>query len=358
MNTVMKAAVLEKPGSLKITEVPVPQCPPDGVLIRIQACGLCTADAKMVGQGHPALVYPRIPGHEISGVIVESTRPEHPPGQRVQIPPGLKCGRCHYCLRGDDHQCLHREIIGFTRDGGFAEWIAVPLGGELHGCINPLPDTLDWDMSTLAEPLACCLNARQKLRLKDGDRILIMGGGTLGLLHLMAARSLNAAQKPAMIMVADPDAQRRKAASDGGADAVLDPDQPDFAARITSMTRGRGLDAVILACPEAGPDEALLPLMARGGRISLFSGPAPSWATATISMKYIHYMELEISGAYGCRARDNRDALMLLASSPRQFERLIEKRIGFGDLARELAMIPQRLSLKSVLEVGHDQGDS
>ncbi len=345
----MKAALLKEPGRLEIKDVPAPECPQDGVLVQIKACGLCSADAKMVRKGHPALIYPRIPGHEISGVIVESTRPGLDPGLRVQIPPGLRCGRCHYCLRGDDHHCLDREIIGFTRDGGFAERIAVPLGGEPHGSAHPLPDHLEWATSTLAEPLACCLNAQEKLKLKPSDHILVVGGGPLGLLHVMAAQ----AQDPARIMLSDPGAHRRQVASGFGVDAAFDPTDPDFSEKIRSETNDRGVDVVILACPEVGPDEILLSLMARGGRISLFSGPDASWATAHISMAFIHYMELEISGAYGCRSRDNLQAVELLASGQYPFEKLIEKRTDFRHLSRELDVIPERHSLKTVLEVDH-----
>jgi L-iditol 2-dehydrogenase len=345
----MKAALLKEPGRLEIKDVPEPGCPQDGVLVQIKACGLCSADAKMVHKGHPALVYPRIPGHEISGVIVESTHPGLEPGLRVQIPPGLRCGRCHYCLRGDDHQCLGREITGFTRDGGFAEMIAVPLGGKVRGSVHPLPDHLEWATSTLAEPLACCINAQKKLDLNRSDHILVIGGGPLGLLHVIAAQD----QDPALIMLSDPGAHRRKAASGLGVEVTLDPNDPNFSAEIRSRTKNRGVDVVILACPEVGPDEILLSLMARGGRISLFSGPHPSWATASISMAFLHYMELEISGSYGCRSRDNLEALELLASGRYPFERLIEKRTDFNQLAQDLDAIQRRDALKTILEVDH-----
>jgi L-iditol 2-dehydrogenase len=227
--------------------------------------------------------------------------------------------------------------------------IAVPLGGDLHGSAHPLPDNLEWATSTLAEPLACCINAQKKLKLKPSDHLRVVGGGPLGLLHVMAVQ----AQSPARIMLSDPGAHRRQVASGFGVDVSLDPDDPDFSAKIRSKTKDRGVDVVILACPEVGPDEALLSLMARGGRISLFSGPHPSWATTSISMAFLHYMELEISGSYGCRAQDNLEALELLASGRFPFEKLIEKRTDFSRLAQNLDAIQKRDSLKTVLEMDH-----
>lgn len=345
----MKAALLNKPRHLEIGDVPDPGCPQDGVVVRVQACGLCSSDAKMFTHGHQALTYPRIPGHELTGIIAESTRPELEPGLRVQVQPGLRCGKCLYCLRGDNHQCLSREIFGFSRDGGFAELLAVPLAGEVHGSVHPLPDNLGMVEGTLAEPLACCLNAQEKLGLKQSDHILIIGGGPLGLLHAVAARSKN----PEMIILSDPEPARRQAASDLGVDATLDPSHLSFAEAIGSITKGHGLDVVILACPEAAVEESLLLLMARGGRISLFSGPDRSWATTQVSMSLIHYMELEISGAYGCRSQDNIKALEILSASQYSFEGLIEKRIGFNELVQGLKAVLRRESLKTVLQVDH-----
>jgi L-iditol 2-dehydrogenase len=346
----MKAALLKEPGNLEIGDNPDPGCPQGGVLVQVQACGLCSSDAKMFTHGHQALTYPRIPGHEITGIIAESTRPELEPGLRVQVQPGLRCGQCLYCLRGDDHQCLSREIFGFSRDGGFAELLAVPLVGDVHGSVQPLPDNLGMVQGTLAEPLACCLNAQEKLGLRQSDHVLIIGGGPLGLLHTMAART----KSPEMIILSDPEPARCQAAWDLGVDVTLDPAaHPGFAEAIGSITRGHGLDVVILACAEAAVDESLLSLMARGGRISMFSGPDRSWATTQVSMSLIHYKELQISGAYGCRSQDNKKALEILSSRPHSLEGLIEKRVGFNELVQGLEAVLRRESLKTVLQVDH-----
>ena len=343
----MQAARLHDPGHLEIAQVLDPACPQDGVLVRVQACGLCAADAKMVSKGHPALCYPRIPGHEIAGEILESTRQEYPPGHKVQVAPGLRCGTCAYCLRGDDHHCLQREIFGFSRDGGFAEYIAVPLGGPLQGTVHLLPPEVPPELATLAEPLACCLNAQAKLKIAPSDNVLIMGAGPLGILHGLAAKHAAARS----VGLCDPSEERRQTAARLGLGRVLHPVDPDFARMIRSWTEGRGIDVLILACPEAAPEEPILELMARGGRISLFSGPSSAWARQEISMTFVHYMELELSGAYGCRARDNQRAIQLLSIQPATFSRLISARASFASLAQDLERIGHRQGLKTVLSL-------
>lgn len=123
----MKAAILKQPGKLEIKDIPTPDCPAGGVRIKIKACGICSADVKMVTQGHRALNYPRIPGHEIAGVIEQSRTNKFKEGNRIKIAQGLRCGMCSYCLKGMDNLCPNRQILGFTYNGGFAEYFATPL---------------------------------------------------------------------------------------------------------------------------------------------------------------------------------------------------------------------------------------
>ena len=104
----MKAALLRSPGHLTVDEVPVPSCPESGILVEVKACAICTSDAKMAKSGHPALIYPRILGHEVSGVVMESRSLEVREGKRVQIFPGLRCKKCIAWLRcqGGDIQAV------------------------------------------------------------------------------------------------------------------------------------------------------------------------------------------------------------------------------------------------------------
>jgi len=86
----MKAAILQDSNKLEIREIPIPVCPEGGVLVRVKACGICSADINMVKKGHPALIYPRIPGHEIAGFITKSRSKTYKKGDRVQVAPGLR----------------------------------------------------------------------------------------------------------------------------------------------------------------------------------------------------------------------------------------------------------------------------
>ena len=343
----MLAARLMSPGCLVIGECASPECPEKGVLVRVKSCGLCAADARMVQTGHPALSYPRIPGHELTGTIEESRVENIQPGLRVQVPPGLSCGVCRYCLRGDDHQCLQREVFGFSRDGGFAELIPVPLHGPLRAEVLELPQEVDFRLGIMAEPVACCLNAQSKLDLRSSDRVLIMGGGIMGVLHALAAQAKGVTD----LAVCEPLPERRRIAAGCGVDKVLDPAKDELRQGVMDWTEGMGVDVIVLASSDVTLGLEILGLLARGGRLSVFSGGMPAGNGVGTLLSTVHYQEFQITGAYGCRRRDNRAALECIAERPALFSGLIDNVTGLVEVEQGLRQTRNRTSLKAVMEV-------
>lgn len=343
----MKAMVLLEPQKAEIRDMPRPDCPAGGVLVNIKACGICAADIKMAAKGHRALTYPRIPGHEMAGIIVESRNNCFEKGERVQVAPGLRCGRCVQCLNHTDNQCEHREILGFSRDGGFAEYLAVPLEGEIIGAAHRLPDSVSFAEATLAEPIACCMNAQQKLAVKKTDSVLIMGGGTLGLMHAFVARQKGAET----ILIAEPLAYRRNIAAEHWTTAAFDPASADFFDSVLTATGGRGIDVLIFATSAIGPDERFLDLMASGGRISIFSGRTPPISQMPFDLNLIHYKELMISGAYGCTATQNAMALELLAVAKPALHTLLSRRLTLDTIQAGLNPAASDKTIKTIVEM-------
>jgi len=348
----MQAAVLSGPGRLEVRNVPTPDCPDQGVLVRVRSCGICSADVKMADQGHPALVYPRIPGHEISGEVVQSTSPGLVAGDRVQVAPGLRCARCSHCLEAVDNQCLHREILGFTLDGGFAEYLAVPLpDAQLQGRVTPLPPEVSFELATLAEPIACCLNAFGKLSLQGTDNAVIVGAGPMGLLHGLVARSKGVGR----IICSEISKVRRERALELAADRVVDPEGESLSRVVMEETRGRGADLLIFACAESGPDAETLGMMARGGRISLFSGIGAGFSESRADLKRIHYQELVLSGAYGCTADQNSQAVDFIARNRNLLQGLISHKAGLDHVEQAFKETKSENNLKTILEMGYEQ---
>ncbi len=139
----MKAALLKSPGVMELEDLPRPECPPGGALLKMVACAVCGTDVKMLQQGHRDLAYPRILGHEIVGRIEEIDRTcGLKEGDLCQVWPGIACGSCGSCLRGADNRCRNMKIMGFNFDGGFAEYMALP-GQSLSRGANLLPENFD-----------------------------------------------------------------------------------------------------------------------------------------------------------------------------------------------------------------------
>ncbi|RJS69510.1 alcohol dehydrogenase, partial [Methanophagales archaeon] len=171
MQIEMKAAVLGGIEDLKIVDIDIPACNPGDILIKVESCAICKTDVKMFHAGHRDLELPRVLGHEVAGTIVEvgkEVAEEFKVGDRVQVAPGLPCGSCPFCIRGIPNMCDKMKIIGFHHDGGFAEYMLVPANGVHNGCVNKIPPSLSFEEASLAEPIACCINALKRCRVEPG----------------------------------------------------------------------------------------------------------------------------------------------------------------------------------------------
>src|SRR5436853_7614452 len=125
----MRAALFETfRQPLAVMQVPDPACPPDGAVIRVMACGVCRSDHHAWAGLDPDVVLPHVPGHEFSGVVVETGAncSRWKVGERVTAPFILACGNCPECLGGDPTVCNHQHVVGFSSWGAFAQLIAIP----------------------------------------------------------------------------------------------------------------------------------------------------------------------------------------------------------------------------------------
>jgi alcohol dehydrogenase len=149
---------------------------PGDVRIEVRSVGICGTDIA-IWKGDYDAELPLILGHEFSGVIHESSVPDITPGTLVVSDIDISCGRCWYCRTGSRHLCPNKEVLGFTRDGGLAEYISVPAD-----LIHPLPYGIDTTEATFIEPLASAIRTHQQAPAEDDEAVLILGSGKLALL--------------------------------------------------------------------------------------------------------------------------------------------------------------------------------
>jgi L-iditol 2-dehydrogenase len=345
----MKAAVLKSPGILELEDLPDPQCPEGGALIRIVACAICGTDVKMLLHGHRDLVYPRVLGHEVVGRVAEIDGDCCiSEGDQVQVWPGIPCGRCSPCLRGKDNRCKEIKILGFNSDGAFAEMLALPQESMPRG-LNPVPAGCDPGLIALAEPLACCLNGQEMVGVSPGDTVLVLGGGPIGCLHALLAERLGV-ERIIVVEKLEHRARRlREHTSEENTRALVIDSSFSLARAVSEETEGRGVDVILTATPEIRVDSQLLKLLSPGGRISVFSGPRPEDSEVQIDLRGIHYRELTVSGAYGCSSRQNRVAVGLLASGEIRADWIVTKRTSLDSITDAFVHSSERLGLKSVI---------
>ena len=245
----MKAIVVESPGTYCMKEVPRPVVSrPDDVVVQVKAVGICGSDLHLLHGLNSAAHYPRIPGHEIVGEVVEvgSAVTEWKHGDRVIAEPLRYCGKCHACRRGRRNVCQHLQIVSVDIDGGFAEYYVSPDQN-----LYALPDWISWELATAIEPCTIGEQAHARAGTLPDDIVLIHGAGPIGLMVLDTAKRIGA-----RAIISEVSAARRELALDFGADAVIDPQNEDLRKRVEDLTDGIGPNEIF---DSAGVPE-LLPL--------------------------------------------------------------------------------------------------
>ena len=334
----MHALVYRGPGSLEVEERPTPEPGPGDVLVRVQACGICGTDLRIAAGAHRA--YPdgtvRVPGHEISGVV-EAAGDGAPfaTGDRVFVAPNVGCGRCDQCLAGRINLCRTPQALGITRDGALATHLLAGADLVSQGNLLPLPNGADPAAVAVAEPLACVLRGQRPCRIAAGDRVLIIGAGPIGLLHLLAART----RAPEAIVVSEPSPSRRAQAAERGADLAVGPDELEGT-----------FDVVIVAAPAGSAQAVALERASPGGRVNFFAGLPRGGSLVELDTNLIHYKELLVTGTTACTTEDCREALELVLSGAVDTGRLVTDRRPLAEAVEALAAARSGEQLKVVIE--------
>src|SRR3990172_10976282 len=234
----MTAAFCTGKEKIEVREVDVPSPAAGEVLLRVRTCGICGSDLHFYHGSLPAM--PKIsPGHEFAGEIVELGEgvSGFEVGQRVVVEPVKSCRECAYCRTGQYQLCSRRVLLGTFAPGGLAEYVTVPAY-----TLYPLPDDLDFDLGALVEPLAVAVHGLHLVDLTAGERVLVMGSGSIGVLAVLAARAFGAAD----VIATYRHEHQAKAALAAGASRTVHADE--------AMGLGKeGVDVVVGTGGGAGP---------------------------------------------------------------------------------------------------------
>ncbi len=186
----MRAAFCTGPRAFEVRTVPRPEPGPGEALVRVRNCGICGSDLHFYHGRFPQP--PAVcPGHEIAGVVeaVGEGVDAALAGRAVAVEPLRVCGACAYCLSGAYQLCGSRQLLGMAAPGGFAEYLSIPAR---H--LFPLPGGVDFATAALAEPLAVAVHGVRLAGVGMGDRVAVLGAGTIGLMSVVAAQAAGAAE--------------------------------------------------------------------------------------------------------------------------------------------------------------------
>ncbi len=171
----MQSLVLTRDG-LQVADTPIPPLLPGNVRIEVRSVGICSDDLA-IWKGHIEANLPLILGHEISGVVHESSVPEIQPGTLVTTEAEIFCGQCWYCRRNQTNLCSTKQSLGYTVDGGLAEFLSVPAD-----IVHALPEGIDSRSGTFVEPLAAAIHTAEVTTAESDEVVAVLGSGKLGLI--------------------------------------------------------------------------------------------------------------------------------------------------------------------------------
>lgn len=304
----MKAAVFEGIEKLVVHEEPTPVCDAGGMVVRVDACGICGSDIRNYRSGLKGDVTRQIMGHEIAGTVEEvgAGVTRFSVGDAVAVAPDVSCGECRYCAKGWVNLCLNHRMVGTHWPGGFAQFVHLPAEVLTRGMVHAMPDGLSMLDATMSEPASSVLASQERAGVGEGDTVLIIGDGPIGCLHIEVARARGAAR---VIMAG---LTRLSLVDAFTPDVLIDAGSRDTVAETLAATDGVGADIAMCANPVAATQEQAVEAVRKRGTVVLFGGVPKTNPMTTLNSNLIHYNELRVMGAFSYPAAAHRQALEMI----------------------------------------------
>ncbi len=337
----MKAALLNGPSDVTITDRATPACGEGQVLVRITHVGICGTDTKIYDGGILAN-YPVVMGHEGVGEIIEGQAADGSgPGNRVIIDPVLYCGNCFYCARGDTHLCENGGMLGREVDGVYTENYLAPAGN-----VFALGDNINMTEGPLIQVMTTVLHAQNRANIQADEVVVVLGLGVTGLLQIQVAKALGA---KAVVGVSR-NAHKRGLAEQMGADCVVEHGEAAKVA-VLKLTDGRGADVVIEAVGYISVLAEAMDLARFDGRIIPFGIYAA--LEGKLPFYELYFKELDLINTRAALPSDFPASIKLVEEGKVNLAPFITHTYPLEELteAIKLLMEPSDERLKVILEV-------
>ena len=334
----MKIARWYNNRDIRIEEVPKPDPGPGEMLLQVMSCGICGSD---VVEWYRLPRAPLVPGHEIGGrvVAVGAGTTKFKTGDRVFVAPKVPCLHCRYCRNGHFAVCPH---VTERLPGGLAEYLLVPQVLVENGAYR-LSDSISYDHSTMIEPLACAIRAQHMANLQAGQRVMIMGCGMSGLLHVKLAKI-----RHCRIIAVDINSQRLDVARNLGAEVVIAATE-DLRQRLIDENIGQA-DTIILCTSALSAVRQAWQCIDIGGCIVFFAVPGPD-KEVTIPITQLWTKAVKVLTSYYCGPPDIIEAIDLIDQGTVEVQDMITHRLPLQDAAQGFALVAgARESIKVIIK--------
>ena len=351
----MKALVLyeKKDGATELRDIPRPSMKDGGLLLRVKGAGICAADIDFFHAKNTApLRPPVILGHEFCGVVEEvgSGVKKWKPGDRVVSEnTGYVCGQCFSCLTGKYLLCPERLGLGYSMNGGFAEYVYIPeqILQRMPDCLHRLPDSLSFEEGGIIEPSANAYKAVvQEGKIIAGESIAIYGPGPIGLFCVQIAKVAGASR--IILLGREHSKERLECGKHLGADFIIHPDTQNVVEEVLKETGGEGVDVVIDTAGAEGVISNALKMIRPEGRIVRVSWNNRNYS---ILLDQLSNCSGALLGHYGYDYISWRNTLRLAERGMIQYRPIISKIFSLDKWREAFAVVEEKSVIKAVFSL-------
>lgn len=324
----MKTILMPEPGKVVITEAEMPELKQGEALLKLLYGGICGSDLGSYRGANAYVAYPCIPGHEFSAEIVEIGENDRglKPGMVVTCNPYFNCGHCYSCQRGLLNACTDNQTMGVQRAGAFSQYITMPIERIYDGKGLPAR-TL-----ALIEPFCISYHGISRAQVKAGDKVLVVGAGTIGVLAAVAAKA-----KGAEVTICDvaPDKLDYAYRTFGLAHKLLNSSPEAFAAGVEELTGGNGYDVTVEAVGMPQTFQNCIDAVCFGGRMVLIGVSKRNIDDFFFTI--IQKKELNIYGSRNALKKDFLELIDIVKSGEVDLEKIVTNEYAWTDAPQAFA---------------------
>ncbi len=329
----MLACILKEPNNIEIQEIPTPEPSKGEILVKIKAALTCGTDLKAFKRGHILIPMPGVFGHEFSGIVAKIGKgvKKFKEGDKIMAVHSAPCLSCSYCQKKAFNLC--ENIMKTKVLGAFAEYIVLPYHLVKQNVFKK-PENLSFEEAAFLEPLSCVVHGMSTLNIKKNDKALIIGGGPIGLLHLVLLKS-----KSLNVALIDKHQDKLNIAKKLGADSTYKADY------FTTLLNYSEFDFVFECTGRKEVWESSINLVRRGGTIVLFGG-CKSGTEVCYDASRLHYDEITLKGVFHFNPYDVKRAYEFLCNGNINVTPLISGKYKLKNINKAFEKLSKGIGIK------------